>query len=207
MANQPPGGESLPCCVSSGIFNYLPLLQMALLEIGFLDLLLRFCHRQTNKTTHSPLSLTWHANSSLQRGWSMSNDHTTPDSLGLAILPPLSFHWRVGPQLQFIFNLRLLLLLLWAEFAVGRPPLAPKLVLAGLSPLGGVCRRPAPVRRRVSSDGAGGRAAQGRRDERAEEEADGARSVAALVLRGSGWLAPPHPPFQAVAFLLLRSWQ
>jgi hypothetical protein len=28
----------------------------------------------------------------------MSNDHTTPDSLRLAILPPLSCHWRVDPN-------------------------------------------------------------------------------------------------------------
>jgi hypothetical protein len=51
-----------------GIFNYLPLLQMALLEIGLLDGLLRFCYRQTNEATHSPLSLTWHANSFLRYG-------------------------------------------------------------------------------------------------------------------------------------------
>jgi formate hydrogenlyase subunit 4 len=54
----------------------------------------------------------------------MSNDHTTPDSLTLAILPPVSCHWCVGPQLQFIFNLRLLLLNLfsrgWSSMWVGR---------------------------------------------------------------------------------------
>jgi hypothetical protein len=48
---------------SAGIFNYLPLLQMVLLHMGFLHWLLRFCHHLFSSARQLGLSLTWQATS------------------------------------------------------------------------------------------------------------------------------------------------
>jgi hypothetical protein len=57
-----------------GIFNYLPLLEMALLEMVLLGLLLRFCHRILSGATHLRLLVTWQATSPIQRGIGRGND-------------------------------------------------------------------------------------------------------------------------------------
>jgi hypothetical protein len=59
---------------SFGIFNYLPLLEMALLEMGLLGLVLRFCHRLLSGATHLGLLVTWQATSPIQRGIGRGND-------------------------------------------------------------------------------------------------------------------------------------
>jgi hypothetical protein len=59
---------------TTGIFNYLPLLEMALLEMGLLGLVLRFCHRLLSGATHLGLLVTWQATSPIQRGIGRGND-------------------------------------------------------------------------------------------------------------------------------------
>jgi hypothetical protein len=68
-----------------GIFNYLPLLEMALLEMGLLGLVLRFCHRLLSGATHLGLLVTWQATSPIQRGIGRGND---PRALPLSFTIP-----------------------------------------------------------------------------------------------------------------------
>jgi hypothetical protein len=68
-----------------GIFNYLPLFEMALLEMGLLGLVLRFCHRLSSGATHLGLLVTWQATSPIQRGIGRGND---PRALPLSFTIP-----------------------------------------------------------------------------------------------------------------------
>jgi hypothetical protein len=68
------GGWSAAMGEDGGIFNYLPLLEMALHEMGLLGLVLRFCHRLLSGATHLGLLVTWQATSPIQRGIGRGND-------------------------------------------------------------------------------------------------------------------------------------
>jgi hypothetical protein len=59
---------------TSEIFNYLPLLQMAILHMGLLHWLLRFCHHLFSSATQLGPLLTWQATSPIQRGIGRGND-------------------------------------------------------------------------------------------------------------------------------------
>jgi hypothetical protein len=51
---------------------------MALLEMGLLGLLLRFCHRLLSGATHLRLLVTWQATSPIQRGIGRGNAPVPP---------------------------------------------------------------------------------------------------------------------------------
>jgi hypothetical protein len=67
----------------SRIFNYLPLLEVALLQMGLLGLILHFCHRLLSGATHLGLLVTCQTTSPIQRGIGRGND---PRALSFPLL-------------------------------------------------------------------------------------------------------------------------
>jgi hypothetical protein len=50
--NPSPAAITPPLLLKKRIFNYLPLLEMTLIEMGLLGLVLHFCHRLLSGATH-----------------------------------------------------------------------------------------------------------------------------------------------------------